>query len=107
MAEKSRRRLAIEEALAADPGDPFLRYGLAVQCLRDGDTEEGRTRLRALIAEDPASHVAAFQQLGQSLVESGEEDQARDVLARGIARAEAGGDRHAASEMRALLDLIS
>ena len=46
MAEKSRRRLMLEQSLAEDPTDSFLRYGLAVQCLREGDVEEGRQRLR-------------------------------------------------------------
>ena len=40
----------LEQSLAEDPADAFLRYGLALQCLRDGDAEEGRTRLLALIA---------------------------------------------------------
>ena len=75
MAEKSARRLMLERSLAEDPGDTFLRYGLAVQCLREGDVEEGRTRLRALIAEHP-DQVPAYQQLGQSYVESGETDAA-------------------------------
>ena len=39
MAEKSRRRLMLEQSLAEDPADPFLRYGLAIQCLNEGDIE--------------------------------------------------------------------
>ena len=42
MAEKSPRRQMLEQSLAEDPGDTFLRYGLAMQCLREGDVEEGR-----------------------------------------------------------------
>ena len=64
MAEKSRRRVMLEQSLAEDPSDTFLRYGLAVQCLRDGDVEEGRERLRALIAEHPDDQIVAYQQLG-------------------------------------------
>ena len=30
MPEKSPRRLKLEESLAQDPSDPFLRYGLAM-----------------------------------------------------------------------------
>ena len=45
MAEKSRRRLMLEQSLAEDPADPFLRYGLAIQCLSEGDIEQGRRRL--------------------------------------------------------------
>jgi predicted Zn-dependent protease len=103
MAEKSPRRRMLEESLASDPTDAFLRYGLAVQCLREGDIEEGRTRLQALIADHPDDQVAAHQQLGQSYLESGETEQARAMLRDGIALARRRGDSHAASEMEGLL----
>lgn len=92
----------LEERLAEDPDDGFLRYGLAVQCLRDGDLDEGRRRLRELIADVP-SEVAACQQLGQSYLESGETAEAVAALREGIARANARGDRHAAAEMEGFL----
>src|SRR5438105_11253088 len=103
MAEKSPRRLKLEESLAEDPGDTFLRYGLAVQCLRDGDTEEGRARLHALIADHPDDQVAAYQQLGQSYLESGEAVRASEMLRAGIDKAQRRGDWHAAAEMEGLL----
>ena len=40
MAEKSPRRLKLEESLAEDPADPFLRYGVALQCLREGTSRK-------------------------------------------------------------------
>src|SRR4051794_3927153 len=103
MAEKSPRRLKLEESLALDPSDPFLRYGLAMQCLRDGDVAEGRQRLLALIADHPDDQVAAYQQLGQSFLDQGETERAREVLTTGIAKARARGDWHAAAEMEGLL----
>jgi predicted Zn-dependent protease len=106
MAEKSARRLMLEQSLAEDPGDTFLRYGLAVQCLREGDVEEGRTRLRALIADHPDDQVPAYQQLGQSFAESGETESARETLKVGIAKAQARGDWHAAAEMEQILDTL-
>jgi predicted Zn-dependent protease len=105
MAEKTPRRLQLERSLAEDPTDRFLRYGLALQCLREGDVEEGRRRLRELIADHP-DEVAAYQQLGQSYRESGQLDEARAVLRQGVEKAEAKGDSHAAAEMRGLLDLL-
>src|SRR5947208_15308282 len=89
MAEKSPRRLRLEHGLSEDPDDPFLRYGLALQCLRDGDVEEGRKRLRSLIADDPDHQVAAYQQLGQSYADSGETEAALTILRAGVARAKA------------------
>lgn len=103
MAEKSARRQKLEESLAESPEDTFLRYGLAIQCLRDGDLEEGRQRLRSLIADHPEDQIAAYQQLGQSHLETGEVDDAHQILRQGIAKARARGDLHAASEMEGLL----
>jgi predicted Zn-dependent protease len=103
MAEKSPRRLKLEESLAEDPSDPFRRYGLALQCLRDGDEAEGRQRLLDLIADHPDDQVAAYQQLGQSYLDGGDLERAREVLTTGIAKARARGDAHAAAEMEGLL----
>ena len=104
MAEKTRRRLMLEQSLADDPADSFLRYGLAIQCLREGDIEEGRERLLALIADHPEDQVAAYQQLAQSFVESHENAAAVAMLRTGIAKANAAGDWHAAAEMQQMLD---
>lgn len=103
MSVKSRRRLMLEQSLDEDPTDPFLRYGLAVQCLREGDVEEGRKRLLALIEDRPGDQVAAYQQLGQSYAESGESEAAAGILRAGIARARAAGDWHAAAEMEQVI----
>jgi predicted Zn-dependent protease len=103
MTEKSSRRVQLEQSLAEDPGDTFLRYGLALQCLREGDVEEGRSRLRSLIADHPDDQVAAYQQLGQSYMESGAAEEARTILRAGIAKARVRGDGHAAAEMEGLL----
>jgi thioredoxin-like negative regulator of GroEL len=103
MSEKSRRRLMLEQSLAEDPTDPFLRYGVAVQCLREGDVEEGRERLLALIEDHPDNQVAAYQQLGQSYADTGETEAAAATLRTGIAKAQAAGDWHAAAEMEQLV----
>jgi predicted Zn-dependent protease len=103
MVEKSPRRLQLEESLATDPADTFLRYGLALQCLREGDVEEGRSRLHALIADHPDDQVAAYQQLGQSYLDSGDASEAGAMLRAGIERARTRGDWHAAAEMEGLL----
>jgi predicted Zn-dependent protease len=100
---KSPRRRLLEESLAAEPSDTFLRYGLAMQCLREGDVELGRAQLRALIADHPDDQIAAYQQLGQSHLEAGEVDEASRILKVGILKARAKGDSHAAGEMEGFL----
>jgi thioredoxin-like negative regulator of GroEL len=106
MAGKSSKREMLERSLAEDPGDTFLRYGLGLQCLRDGDVEEGRARLHALIVDHPQDQVAAHQQLGQSYAETGERDAAIATLRAGIKLAHDRGDDHAAAEMGQLLDSL-
>ena len=106
MPEKSKRRLLLESSLLEDPTDAFLRYGLAIQCLREGDLVEGRARLRALIDDEAEGVVAAYQQLGQSFAESGEHDNASVTLRAGIRKATSLNDLHAASEMEGLLETL-
>lgn len=107
MTEKSRTRMMLERSLAEDPADTFLRYGLAVQCLRDGDVEEGRDRLLSLIADHPTDQVAAYQQLGQSYLETGDSKRAIETLRQGVELARSRGDSHAAAEMEGLLAQVS
>jgi|ERR1017187_10033055 thioredoxin-like negative regulator of GroEL len=106
MTEKSRRRLMLEQSLAEDPADSFLRYGLAIQCLSEGDVEEGRGRLKALIADRPDDQVAAYQQLGQSYAQTGETEAATAVFRAGIGKARGAGDWHAAAEMEQALAML-
>ena len=106
MPEKSTKRLMLEASLAEDPGDVFLRYGLAMQCLRDGDAAEGRERLRALIADHPDDQIAAYQQLGQSFLDAGELAEARAAFDAGDRQGPRDGDLHAAAEMDGFLSSI-
>ncbi len=106
MNQKSNKRLRLEESLREDPDDPFLRYGLGVQCLRDDDPDAGRAILESLIADHPNDQVAALQQLGQSYRDEGDIPRARDYFGRGIALADRLGDAKASAEMRGFLALL-
>ena len=57
----------------------------------------------ALIADRPDDQVAAYQQLGQSYVDTGATTEAVAVLRTGIAKARAAGDWHAVAEMEQLV----
>jgi Tfp pilus assembly protein PilF len=106
MSAKSAKRLKLEESLREDPSDSFLRYGLGLQCLREGDIQAGRKLLEDLITEHPDDQVAALQQLGQSFMEEGAIEPARRYFQRGIAVAEKQGDAKAAGEMRGFLAML-
>jgi predicted Zn-dependent protease len=96
------RRERLEEMLAENPEDPFLRYGLAMEDANEGRADEALKRLRALI-EDQAGYVPAYFQAGQLLVQSDRIAEAREMLRGGIAAAQQAGDAHAVEEMGALL----
>ena len=105
MTAKSRKQ-QIEEMLAEDPSDPFLRYGLAMENISAGDDLSAVNCLQELIAVAP-DYVPAYQQLGQTLLRQGRTDEARQAWRRGVEAAQKTGNLHARDEMQGFLDSLS
>jgi Tfp pilus assembly protein PilF len=101
MAGKSRKQ-QIEEMLAEDPNDPFLRYGLAMEYVSAGQDAEALRCFEELLRVAP-DYVPAYMQAGRTLVRLNREDEARTIYRTGIATARQKGDRHAADEMEGFL----
>src|SRR5262245_33657017 len=101
MASRTPRMDQIEALLADDPGDPFLRYGLAMEYVSIGDDATAADHLQRLTAD--ADYVPAFLQAGQVLNRLNRVAEASDVLRRGIEAAKEQGNAHAEGEMSALL----
>src|SRR5262249_30999136 len=70
------RKQQIEAMLAEDPHDPFLRYGLAMEYVSEGDDIGAVRCFRDLIATS-ADYVPAHLQLGQALHRLGKTAEAR------------------------------
>ena len=99
-------RLArLEALLQDDPGDPFLRYGVALEHASAGDDPTAAAALTALIADSP-EYVPAYLMAGQILAKLGREPEAAAVLRAGVGAARAQGNTHAAGEMDGLLATI-
>ena len=96
------RREQLEQLLAAEPHDAFLRYGLAMCCASDGQHQIAQDHFRQLLNDHP-DYVAGYFQWAQLLVRLDEVDQAKPLLETGIAVALRTGDRHAAGEMTEFL----
>jgi tetratricopeptide (TPR) repeat protein len=96
------RRIQLEQLLIAEPHDPFLRYGLAMCCASDGETDTAQSHFRQLLADHP-NYVAGYFQLAQLLARLGETEQAQPLLRAGISVAVQTGDSHAAKEMNEFL----
>jgi Tfp pilus assembly protein PilF len=99
------RKEQIEELLALDPDDSFLRYGLAMEHVSAGDDEGAVRVFRDLLARD-AKYIPAYLMLGQTFVRLCEPDDARTILQTGIQMAYNVGDSHAAGEMTGLLSTL-
>jgi Flp pilus assembly protein TadD len=92
----------LQEFLAKNPSDSFVRYGLAMELAKLGRAEEAIAHFHTLMTGDP-DYVAAYLQAGMALVRAGRRDEARDVFRRGIAAAERKANSHAAGELAGAL----
>ncbi|MEX2173149.1 MAG: tetratricopeptide repeat protein [Pirellulaceae bacterium] len=101
MAEQSRRD-KIEAMLQREPQDQFLRYGLAVEYVNEGRTDEAAALFDALMRDTPP-HVPSFFRCAQMLVADDRISEARAALRTGIEAAREQGNAHAAGEMSELL----
>jgi len=84
------------------PGDPFPRYGLAMEHKARGQLQESIAAFDALIESFP-EYVAAYLQAGGVVAAAGDRARAREIFERGIAAATAKGDLHAKKELEAAL----
>jgi thioredoxin-like negative regulator of GroEL len=102
MSGKSRRQ-QIQEMLAEDPTDPFLRYGLAMDYAGAGEHEEAARCFQELLRDSP-DYVAGYLQAAKVLRQLGRDDEASAVARAGVTAARQKGDEHAAGELEFFLD---
>ncbi|MDE3137741.1 MAG: hypothetical protein KGL59_14275, partial [Acidobacteriota bacterium] len=62
-ANTSPRRQKLEAFVAAHPNDAFGRYGLAMECVREGDNETAAGHFRQLLESHP-DYVAGYFHYG-------------------------------------------
>ena len=102
MPKSYRMAAATLESLLKLVGTPrdgaLLRFSLGSEYLKAGDPASAVPHLREAVARDPA-YSAAWKLLGKALAVSGGAEAALEAYERGIAVAEARGDKQAAKEM--------
>ena len=96
------RKQQLQEMLAEEPNDPFLRYGLAMEFVSEANDDEA-VRCFEQLLEGAPDYVPAYHQAAQALVRLGRSEEASAVFGRGIAAARKQGDHHAAEEMEGFL----
>jgi len=98
----SPRILALEQLLAQDPNNTFVRYGLAMEFVNTGELERAVAEFETVREKDP-SYGAAYYHGGQALEKLGRLDDARKCYQQGV---ESTRDAHARSELQAALDIL-
>ena len=96
------RRQKLEEFLLNNPGDAFTRYGIALDCFRQGDLATADIHFKTLLQNNP-DYVPTYQMYAQMLVGNERREEAKRVLTTGIEWAMKQGNLHARSEMEGQL----
>jgi len=84
------------------PGDPFPRYGLAMEHKGRGELAEAWAVFSELLERFP-EYVPTYLMAGGTLASLGRRDEAADVYRRGVEAAARKGDQHARGELEAAL----
>jgi predicted Zn-dependent protease len=97
------RIAGLKEILAVDPKNSLARYGLAMELVQSGETEAALAEFGILLGNDPG-YTAGYFMAAQTLATAGRTAEAIIRLKSGIECAKRSGNRHAVSEMQAMLD---
>ncbi len=92
----------LSEILSQNPNDPFARYGLAMEYSKQGEVERSLEEFRRLLSAHP-DYTAGYFMAAQTLAQANRMEEAKELLADGIASAKRTGNAHAQSEMEAML----
>jgi tetratricopeptide (TPR) repeat protein len=96
------RAASLRSFIARNPGDPFPRYGLALELKSRGDVAGAAAAFDELIAAFP-DYVPAYLMAAGVYGDAGRKDDALATLRRGIEVAGAKGDGHAKKELESAL----
>ena len=91
--------------IARAPGDPFPRYGLAMEYRSRGDLATAWTAFSELLDQFP-DYVPTYLMAGGTLIALGRRDEAAGIYRRGIEVATRRGDPHARGELETALNEI-
>ena len=93
----------LKEILALDPRNSFARYGIAVELASRGEIDASMAEFNQLLSDDP-DYTAGYFMAAQTLAKAARTAEAVSRLKEGVSCAARTGNRHALSEMQAMLD---
>jgi tetratricopeptide (TPR) repeat protein len=102
MADES-RVAALQEILKDNPNDAFARYALGLEYSGAGETDTALAEFVKLLEAHP-DYTNGYFMAAQALARAERIDEARAMLQKGIESARRTDNRHALSEMEAMMD---
>lgn len=99
------RMAKIERMLQDDPNDVFLNFSLAMEYVKEHRPDDAARQFARVIDLDP-DHVAAYYQQANLLVGMNRNQEAGDVLERGMAAARRTNDAHMVDKIGQMRDLL-
>lgn len=82
-----------------DPDDPFTRFALAQEYLKEGDTDRALAFFEELVETDP-DYVGTYYHLGKLYEQLERRDEALEIYEQGIEVAREQGETKALSELQ-------
>jgi tetratricopeptide (TPR) repeat protein len=106
MAMANERLEQLQAMLADEPGDPFLRYAIALEHKRAGAMERAAEELHGLLLEDP-KYIACYYQLALILADLGRTEEAIATCEAGAMQCIVTRDLKARTELMQLKDALT
>jgi tetratricopeptide (TPR) repeat protein len=92
--------------LEQDPNDIFTKYAISLEYTSKNNYQDAIKYLESIINQDK-DYLAAYQQLGKILAITNNKQKSIDVYKQGVEVALRIGDKHAASNLKSLIDQLS
>jgi tetratricopeptide (TPR) repeat protein len=102
---ESSRLDILQKSLEDNPRDAFTRYLVALELVKLKRHEEAIAHFEKLAGDYP-NYVPTFYQFAQLYENLGRSEDAIRIYKLGLIAARNAGDRHAASEIQAALDML-
>lgn len=92
----------LAKQLKENPGDSFLKFALALELLKNAQTDKTLALFKSILSKDP-NYVGVYYHLGKLYEQLGENNLALKCYKDGIIVTEKLGDQHSKSELQGAL----
>lgn len=102
----SNRKEQLLDFLKESPQDPFLKYALVMEYVKEGDREGAIAGFEDLLTQH-TDYVGTYYHFGKLLEKEGDSARALEIYKQGMEVARAKRNMHALSELQGAYNLLS